>query len=503
MTAFTPLRAPPADITLHDMQRAKAAASFEHFLAYVKVLEPPPGGGRIDFVMWDHLREVVGLLGAARLLSILKARQVGLSWLLAAYALWVAQYQIGAVVLLLSQGQAEAAVFLKKCRYIWQELPEYLRAPLGIDSSTQITFPQSNSKLTALPSTENAGRSETATLVIQDEADFHDHLDANFAAVKPTIDAGGQLIQVSTVNKKTMGSLFKEIYRRAPANRFVRRFYGWMVRPGRDQTWYNRVKSEAPDTAEMSPAFYMEQENPTTEIEALAPSRVLAAFDPDAIAAMGEDVRGPVQKIGLISIYQKYSVGKKYAAGSDVSHGVGADSSVTAILDIATGVVVADINSNVISPEEFAEQSVKMLVLYGSPIWGIERNEWGILVVRKAQELGYGRLYEPVNRQGKPTGRVGWDTNSLTRPLLWGELIDATNNRLLVLLSKLGLAEFSDVIRNPDSEGRIEAVAGGHDDYPMAVGIAWQMRKHAYDGRPRKIKSQKFGRRIREIMSIR
>tara|TARA_Y100000310_G_scaffold337222_1_gene423769 strand:- start:1474 stop:2952 length:1479 start_codon:yes stop_codon:yes gene_type:complete len=485
------------DITLHDMQRAKAAASFEHFLSYVKVLEPPPGGGRIDFVMWDHLREVVALLGATRLVTILKARQVGLSWLLAAYALWVAQYQSGAVVLLLSQGQAEAGVFLKKCRYIWGELPEHLRVPLGMDSSIQMTFPQSNSKLSALPSTENAGRSETSSLVIQDEAAFHDHLDANYLAVKPTIDAGGQLIQVSTINKKRLGSLFTQLYRNSSRNGFERRFFGWGVRPGRDQAWYENVKAQAEDTVEMSKELYMEQEYPATEFEALRPSRVLSAFDPDVLSAMEEDVRKPVQKIGPISIYQRHAVGKRYVAGTDTSHGAGLDASITAVIDVATGYVVADVVSPVLPPEELAAQSVKLLAMYDNPVWGIEDNDRGVLTIRKAQELEYPRIWERA--EDKP----GWQTNLRTRQLLWGELIEAVGQRLVVIPSKTGLGEFSSVIRNPDKDGRIEAMAGAHDDYPMAVGIAWQMRKHAYDSRPRKIKSQKFGRRLREMVSIR
>lgn len=490
-------QAPAPDISLHDLQRAKAAASFEYFLSYVKVLEPPPGGGRIDFLMWPHLHEVVELLGTDRLLSILKARQVGLSWLLAAYALWVAQYQVGAVVLLLSQGQAEAGVFLKKCHYIWGELPKHLKVPLGTDSSIQMTFPQSNSKLTALPSTENAGRSETATLVIQDEAAFHDHLDANYLAVKPTIDAGGQLIQVSTINKKRLGSLFTQLYRNSPMNGFAKRFFGWKVRPGRDQAWYANVKAQAEDTAEMSKELYMEQEYPGSEFEALRPSRVLSAFDPDVLSLMEHDVRLPIETIGPISIYQRHAVGKRYSAGSDTSHGAGLDASITTIIDVGTGYVVADVNSRVLPPEELAAQSVELLAMYDNPVWGIEDNDRGVLTIRKAQELEYPRIWE--RKEDVP----GWQTNVRTRELLWGELIEAVAQRLVTIPSKVGLGEFSSVIRNPDKDGRIEAMVGAHDDYPMAVGIAWQMRKHAYDGRPRRIKSKKFGRRSRETISVR
>jgi hypothetical protein len=64
--------------------------------------------------------------------------------------------------------------------------------------------------------------------------------------------------------------------------------------------------------------------------------------------------------------------------------------------------------------------------------------------------------------------------------MLWGELIEAIRERLITIPSRNGLNQFVSVIRNPDKDGRIEAMVGTHDDYPMAVGLAWQMRKEAY-----------------------
>jgi hypothetical protein len=62
---------------------------------------------------------------------------------------------------------------------------------------------------------------------------------------------------------------------------------------------------------------------------------------------------------------------------------------------------------------------------------------------------------------------------------LYGELIEAIKQRLVILFSKDGIGDFMSVIRNPDKNGRIEAIEGGNDDYPIAVGIAWQLRKDA------------------------
>ena len=174
---------------------------FGRFLPFVRILEPPPGRGNIAFEPWSHLMEVCDILDSKKLLVWLKSRQTGASWLLAAYSLWMAQYHHGAVILLLSQGEEEAKKLLWKCKYIYEMLPAGLRMETGIDSRQELTFPAMSSSITALPSTEKAGRSVTASLVIMDEADFHEYAESSFAAVKPTIDdSGGQLIMVSTSN---------------------------------------------------------------------------------------------------------------------------------------------------------------------------------------------------------------------------------------------------------------------------------------------------------------
>lgn len=494
--------------TRAQVERALVATSFEEFVTLktvhpdgelrtiVKITEPPDafgkGAGVIDFVMWPHLKEMVELLGMHRLLSIMKARQIGLSWLIAAYALWKAQYFKAAVVLMFSQGQGEATKLLKKVHQIWDELPPHFQEKIGLDNSTTIEFPGMKSSIEALPSTEKAGRSEAATLVIQDEADYHDSIEVNYAAVKPTIDSGGgQLIQISTVNKKKMLSMFKEIFRKAQwvgepikavTNGFVAKFFGWKVRPSRDQAWYDQVEREAPDTAEMSAELYMEQEYPNSVEEALRPSKVMAAFNQDILDDMLEnETKDPIEtrENGLVRIYQKFSVGRRYCAFSDSSHGTGGDNAISGVMDVVTGAVVADIKGNLIAPEDLARMTVDLLADYMNPLWGIEDNDWGIVVIRMAETLNYPRLYERKTIDGKDTGKVGWHTDENTRRLLYSDLIQAIKSRLITIFARDGVAEFMTIIRNPEKGGRVEAMAGTYDDYAIMVGGCWQLKDDA------------------------
>ena len=473
-------------------ERAKmhlASQDFLYFLDFVYILQPPQLhagiiGGKTRFEKWPHLMEAAADFMEHRLVDLIKARQLGWSWLLTSYATWMMMFHDGAVVLMLSKGEKESYALLKKAKFVYRNLPESWRAPLDQDSGSEFSLKGSSSKMTALPSTEDAGRSETASLVIQDEADFHTYLDTNYLAVKPTIDAGGQLIMGSTVNKRKRRSLFTNLHRGAPGNGWHKIFWGWDFRADRDEGWHEKRRLEAkdlPEAQEMGVDLYMEQEYPGSVEEALRPSRVLAAFDADILGAMKTDTRAPIETRGTINIYQKYVVGRRYAAATDPSHGVGGDYGVTVVVDIATGVGVADICGNNISSEELAFDSVKLLGMYDNPIWAIEDNEWGILVIRKAEELEYPNLYERAN------DKVGWHTDGSNRYLLWGELMEGVNTRTVTVFSILGLSQFTSVIRNPDKNGRIEAEQGAHDDYPFAFGIAWQMRKHAYDSAPTRV----------------
>ena len=455
---------------------------FRVFLEHVKMQEPAPGRNVVAMEPWSHLLEVVDLLERERLVCWVKARQIGASWLLAAYVDWMLQFRQGARVAMLSEGQLEAKELLGKVRFVHEHLPEGLRLPLGVDNTEELTVPVSEGRVRAFPSTAGAGRGETFSLVVFDEADHHPYFTESYAAVKPTVDdVGGQIVVVSTASAKTVQSTFKDLVRRAPGNGFRAIFYGWDIRPGRDAGWYAAAKAAATDL------YLFEKENPRTLEEALAPPQTLMAFDLEVLQAMELDVKDPVETRGTAKIWQKYQPGTVYVAGTDTSHGLGQDEAVTVVKNVATGYIVADIQSAYLSPSTLADDSVKLLEYYGNPLWGIEDNDWGILTLDVAKRMGYPNLYYRTPREIRPHGTategiVGFHTGpgiSGTRVILWGELIEAVRARLLVIPSKEGLAQFFTVIRNPAKDGKIEAIQGGHDDYPMAVGIAGQVQKSA------------------------
>lgn len=222
------------------------------------------GGGMMPFHLWPAQRDLLADIGGERLLLILKARQLGISWLVCAYALWLCLYRPGRVVLAFSKGQDEANELTRRMTVMYERLPADLRRtlPALIKANTEEIAWSNGSRVKSMPATPSAGRAFTASLAIMDEAAFMQWADRLYTAMKPTIDGGGQLIVLSTANGRS--NVFYDLCVRARQGmgRFAFRFLPWQARPGRDAAWYAATEADAIDAA------HMQQEYPATPDEA-------------------------------------------------------------------------------------------------------------------------------------------------------------------------------------------------------------------------------------------
>ena len=482
----------PEEEGLLTIEFSKCMGSFLHFLKWVKIADPPTldnTGGVIPLQLWPHLKEVIKALLTKKLIAVMKSRQIGLSWLMAAYSLWYVLSHITGTVLLFSKGERETWELLAKCRRIWTQLPDFLKLPMRPDSSEEIGFPSMMSSIKAFAATETGGVSYSASIVICDEWDWHPFADQNYSQCKPTRDQGGQFIGVFTVDKLNPDTLAKAIWKDGydGKNDFTSLFFPWWVRPSRDDKWYNETRRNIPerDLAKLSPELYMEQNYPSSWEEALSRSETVAVFDKKVLKNMEDDVRGKINEgwedidNDIIHIYKDYHMGNFYIAASDVSLGVGGDYNVTTIMQLPTFDIVADILRKDIPPEALAYHSVNLLRHYHSPLWWIEANLYGRTVIKKAIELGYKRLgyrgdksinWNSVDDDLK---RIGFFTDDKHRGDLFGALIPAINDYQIKIYNQQGLKQFYGIIRNANKQGKIEAMSSQHDDYVIAVGICW------------------------------
>lgn len=464
------------------IQWMKCKVSFLFFLLFCRIVEPPTldnPGGVIPFQQWPHIITAIKALLTKKLIVWLKSRQIGASWLIAAYCLWFAMTHQGAVILLFSKGEIEAAELLAKCDRIYKNLPDFMRLKAQPNSTTEMGFPTMMSSIRALAATQTAGISFTASIIVDDEWEEHPFAEENYMSSKPTRDAGGQFIGIFTVNKLKPNTLAKGIFKDAHdgKNDFTWLFDPYGVRPGRDEKWYEETKRNIPsrELGSLTPELYMEQNYPASIEEALRSTQTVSAFNLKTLDEMMGDVKPALSvlrdgiDLNVVHIYKDFHIGQYFIAATDTGHGVGKDFNVTVLMNVRTGDIVADIFNNTMPPEELALHSVRLLAIFSNPLWFIEANDWGGVTILAAQNLNYKNL----GYQDESEKTVGFLTTEKNRPILWGDLIPGINNRQITIYNAEGLKQFYDVIRNAEKQGRIEAMVGRHDDYPMAVGIAW------------------------------
>lgn len=224
------------------------------------------------FTLWDAQKDAIKDIEKNRKNCILKARQLGISWLVIAYSCKLVLTRTGRTAIALSKSEDEAFELVRRLGVMLKYMPELVAhkkeippgwtGPVYEQKEGQITihFPNGpDSVLVAFASSPDAGRSFTADLIIFDEWAFQQFAEEIWTAAFPTINDNitGQVIGLSTIKR---GSLFEQIFT-DPDNGFNKIFLPWYARPDRDEKWYQDTKQSMGDL--------ITQEYPATIEEAL------------------------------------------------------------------------------------------------------------------------------------------------------------------------------------------------------------------------------------------
>ena len=222
------------------------------------------------FKLWEEQKNALRQFRDNQLNAVLKARQLGFTWLGLHYALWVL-INPGRTVIGFSRTEDEAQELIRRMSFILDnmrslfspknEQPVNWKNAYWENTSLTLTihFPGlPDSVFKCFPSSPNAGRSFTANLILFDEWAFQQFAEEIFAAAFPTINSGGgQIIGISTIER---GSFFEKIFT-DPDNGFNKIFIPWYADPSRDDAWYEKTLRAMGDT--------FTQEYPATIEEAL------------------------------------------------------------------------------------------------------------------------------------------------------------------------------------------------------------------------------------------
>ena len=160
------------------------------FNKYVKIQHPVRG--LISFDTYDFQDECVETFIDNRFSIILKSRQLGLSTLVAAYATWMAIFQRDKNILVIATKLSVAQNFIKKVKVVLRNLPPWLILPTVVSNNKQLLEFSHGSTIKAIPTSDDAGRSEALSLLIVDEAAFVRNFDELWLGLYPTISTGGR-----------------------------------------------------------------------------------------------------------------------------------------------------------------------------------------------------------------------------------------------------------------------------------------------------------------------
>lgn len=119
-----------------------------------------------------------------------------------------------------------------------------------------------------------------------------------------------------------------------------------------------------------------------------------------------------------------------------------------------------------------------------APVVAYERNNGGVFELERLaslNRLNKFRIYvaKNVGNLDNATGsKIGWDTNTATRPMMLAEIKEAIDKQLITIYDKATLTEmFSFILAQTSSTVKAQAEKGAHDDLIMSLAIAWQLRQ--------------------------
>ena len=205
---------------------------------YVKISHPMEG--LIPFKTYDFQKQLLHDFKDYRFNVILKARQLGISTITAAYAAWLLLFYREKNIVVMATKFGTAGNLVKKVKSIIKNLPPWIRvADITIDNRSSFKL-TNESEIKAISTSGDAGRSEALSLLIIDEAAHVEGMSELWTGLYPTLSTGGRCIALSTPNG--VGNWFHKAYVDADAgtNDFYPTLLRWDAHPDRDQVWFEK-----------------------------------------------------------------------------------------------------------------------------------------------------------------------------------------------------------------------------------------------------------------------
>lgn len=412
---------------------ARVTRDIFFFSTLIFVIHPVKGKVRFDLypfqksVLYEFLRE--------RFNIILKFRQAGITELISMYCLWLAMYHPNKKINIISIKDTTAKKVLKKIKFMYKNLPWYLQTPIingrtgEYGSSSMIEF-DNGSFIESIPTSSEAGRSESLSLLVIDEAAVVRWAAQIWAAAFPTLSTGGAAIVNST--PMGVGGFYHSTWvdSISGGNNFNPLRLYWRMHPERDDKWYKEM------SAALGP------KRTAQEIDGDFLSSGNTVFDLTDIKAIEECLTEyPIIKKRFNGQYLQFlepESDKEYFIGADVATGRGSDYSSFTCMD-------KDGEEQVVYKGRMPVGTYAKLLgdtgmYYNQAKIAPESNDVGLAVTAKLQDEGYPNLYyyqKMLKKKGKTRPEVdkspGWLTTQKNRSVIIENLEEDIRNDNVII----------------------------------------------------------------------
>jgi len=442
---------------------------------YVKIQHPTRG--LIPFDTYPFQDDCIVDFVGHRFNIILKSRQLGISTLTACHAVWLACFYRDKNVLVIATKLAVAQNFIKKVKTALRSMPSWLMLPEITSANKQGVEFSNGSTIKAVPTSDDAGRSEALSLLIVDEAAFIRNFDELWMGLYSTLSTGGRAIVLSTPNG--VGDKYHELCTNAQngENEFNFIKLLWDVHPEREDEWF---KSETKNMSKKQIAQELMCDF------AASGETFLTATDLEKISLQ---IQKPLERWGPdmgVWVWKYHLSEHKYVISADVARGDAADYSSFHVFDITTSEQVAEYKGK-LPPDQFAVVLAEAGKRYGDALICPENNTYGYATVMKLVEIGYKNLYFKNEKDkyaalygsGVPeVSKIGFQTNSQTR----GQILTKLEEVIRISSVRFYSARLYNELKTFIWKGnKAQAQKGKNDDLVIAAAIGVWL----YDADPR------------------
>ena len=259
------------DLTNQIHECRKVWESFEYFLDHYVHIEDKESKRAIKLELWPAQRVILHDLVNQSLLTILKTRQVGLTWLAAALVLWLSIRNPLFLAIIISASEDHAIEFLNRVYFILDRLPSWLYPPIKSRTKMILEFAHLDNTIAtikSMPTIEIGAESMTPNVLIIDEAHTIRNVGMIYNSSYPGIEqAKGQIIIIANSVKTGPGwGWVRDLYlsSMSGANTFKRIFLPWQAHPMRPADFRARMEQAGMDPEDVVWHY------PETEDEAIS-----------------------------------------------------------------------------------------------------------------------------------------------------------------------------------------------------------------------------------------